>query len=137
MLQRFSGRPGVLCLAFLPVLLSAADSKPTLLVDADHRPSISLDGDWHAIVDPYDNGYLDFRMQPRPDGYFSTRSPGRATILVEYDFAKSATLMCLRWSGKSVNVTPLIQDVPRECNPIESTYTLSRAWSYLRLTSVR
>lgn len=76
MLQRFSGLPGVLCLAFLPVLLSAADSKPTLLVDADHRPSISLDGDWHAIVDPYDNGYLDFRMQPRPDGYFLDEKPG-------------------------------------------------------------
>ena len=52
-----------------------ADEKPTLLVDSDHRTSISLDGDWHAIVDPYDNGYLDFRMQARPDGYFLNEKP--------------------------------------------------------------
>ena len=76
----------------LTLLLSAADSKPTLLIDVDHRPSISLDGDWHAIVDPYDNGYLDFRMQPRPDGYFLNEKPGTSDHLVEYDFAKSATL---------------------------------------------
>ena len=66
--------------------------KPTLLIDADHRTSISLDGDWHAIVDPYDNGYYDFRMQPRPDGYFLNEKPDTSSKLVEYDFAKSATL---------------------------------------------
>ena len=63
-----------------------------LLVDSDHRTSISLDGDWHAVVDPYDNGYLDFRMQARPDGYFLNEKPGTSNKLVEYDFAKSATL---------------------------------------------
>ena len=92
MLQRLSGLIGVLCISFLPVLSYAADNRPTLLVDADHRTSISLDGDWHAIVDPYDNGYLDFRMHPRPDGYFLNEKPGTSDHLVEYDFAKSATL---------------------------------------------
>ncbi len=76
----------------LSASLCAADQKPTLLIDADNRTSISLDGDWHAIVDPYDNGYYDFRMQPRPDGYFLNEKPGASDKLVEYDFAKSPTL---------------------------------------------
>lgn len=82
----------VLVVVLLPASLLAADQKPTLLVDADHRTSISLDGDWHVIVDPYDNGYYDFRMQPRADGYFRNERPDASGKLVEYDFSKSATL---------------------------------------------
>jgi beta-glucuronidase len=70
----------------------AADQKPTLLVDSDRRTSISLDGDWHVIVDPYDNGYYDFRMQPRADGYFRNEKPDTSGRLLEYDFSKSQTL---------------------------------------------
>ena len=83
---------GVLCLAILPELLPAADGGPTLLIDADNRASISLDGDWHVIVDPYDNGYYDFRMQLRADGYFLNEKKGTTNKLIEYDFAKSAPL---------------------------------------------
>ena len=74
------------------VRLQAADTGPTLLVNVDHRTSISLDGDWHFIVDPYDNGYYDFRMQPRADGYFKNEKPDSSGKLVEYDFSKSPTL---------------------------------------------
>ena len=28
------------------------------------RPGLNLNGQWHLIVDPYDNGYLDYRLQP-------------------------------------------------------------------------
>jgi beta-glucuronidase len=79
-------------LLLLPRLSPAADGKPILLVNSDHRTSISLDGEWHAVVDPYDNGYVDFRMAPRPDGYFLNEKPGTSNKLVEYDFAKSPTL---------------------------------------------
>lgn len=93
MRQKYPALIGVLLFAALgSVVLLAADQRPTLLVDADHRTNISLDGDWHVIVDPYDNGYYDFRMQPRPDGYFLNEKPGTTSKLVEYDFAKSATL---------------------------------------------
>ena len=77
---------------WLPANLRAADQKPTLLVDADHRTSMSLNGDWHVIVDPYDNGYYDFRMQPRADGYFRNEKPDGSGRLIEYDFSKSQTL---------------------------------------------
>ena len=84
--------PALIGVLLFATVLLAADQKPTLLVDSDHRTSISLDGDWHVIVDPYDNGYYDFRMQPRPDGYFLNEKPGTSSKLVEYDFTKSATL---------------------------------------------
>src|SRR5271165_734083 len=92
MLRKLTRLICALCFLVLLQLNAAADSKPTLLIDADHRTSISLNGEWHAIVDPYDNGYYDFRMQPRPDGYFRNEKPGTRGNLVEYDFAKSATL---------------------------------------------
>jgi beta-glucuronidase len=84
----------VLALAWVPLFAVAAiaDEKPTVLVDSDHRNSISLDGDWHVIVDPYDNGYVDFRMKVRADGYFLNEKPDSSQKLVEYDFSKSATL---------------------------------------------
>ena len=84
--------PGLTVIALLGARSRAADQKPTLLVDADHRTSISLNGDWHVIVDPYDNGYYDFRMQPRADGYFRNEKPDGSGRLIEYDFSKSATL---------------------------------------------
>ena len=83
---------GLVVAVGLAVILRAADQKPTLLVDADRRTSISLNGDWHVIVDPYDNGYYDFRMQPRADGYFRNEKPDGSGRLIEYDFSKSATL---------------------------------------------
>ena len=79
-------------LSLAPLLFGASSPASTLLVGADRRPAITLDGDWHVIVDPYDNGYYDFRMQPRPDGYFRNEKPDASGKLVEYDFAKSATL---------------------------------------------
>lgn len=82
--------------AFLVVSCVAgfgAERSPKLLVDVDHRVTISLDGDWHTIVDPYENGYYDFRMQPRKDGYFLNQTASRGYKgLVEYDFATSPTL---------------------------------------------
>src|SRR5215472_9216960 len=80
------------CFWLLTILTSVAETKPIVLVNADHRTSISLDGDWHFIVDPYDNGYYDFRMQPRGDGYFKNEKPDRSGRLIEYDFSKSPTL---------------------------------------------
>ena len=40
----------------------------TALAVADGRAGQSLDGRWHVIVDPYDNGLVDYRGKPRPHG---------------------------------------------------------------------
>jgi beta-glucuronidase len=78
--------------AILAPLTVPAQVAPTHLTAADMRPQISLNGDWHIVVDPYDNGYYDFRMQPRGDGYFKNEKPDASNKLVEYDFSKAGTI---------------------------------------------
>jgi beta-glucuronidase len=56
------------------------------------RAGERLDGPWHVIVDPYDNGALDYRLQPRARGYFKNDKPRSPSDLVEYDFDRSPTL---------------------------------------------
>jgi beta-glucuronidase len=70
----------------------AAVAEPSALAFSDARAGVTLDGSWHVIVDPYDNGSLDYRSQPRPHGYFDDAKPRDKSDLVEYDFARSPTL---------------------------------------------
>ena len=62
------------------------------------RPGMTLNGKWHVIVDPYENGYYDYRRQPFDaatpprGGYFLDRKPADRSELVEYDFDASPTL---------------------------------------------
>ena len=56
------------------------------------RQTRSLAGNWQTIVDPYENGYYDYRYQPLSDGYFANRKPASKSDRVEYDFARSPTL---------------------------------------------
>jgi beta-glucuronidase len=56
------------------------------------RTFISLDGDWHIIVDPYENGYYDYRLEPNPNGYFRNEKPRHRSDRIEYDFERSETL---------------------------------------------
>jgi beta-glucuronidase len=90
-----------LVLLAIPALLSmsgyAADTsglpQPTgLIANVEHRKSVSLNGTWHYIVDPYDNGYFDYRHQPRKDGFFENAKPKTPRDLVEYDFDKSDSI---------------------------------------------
>jgi beta-glucuronidase len=57
-----------------------------LIHNVDHRETVSLNGKWQIIVDPYENGYRDYRYQARPDGYFRNAKPRDKTDLVEYSF---------------------------------------------------
>jgi beta-glucuronidase len=63
-----------------------------LIANAEHRKSVSLNGTWHYIVDPYDNGYYDYRHQPRKDGFFENAKAKDKRDLVEYDFDQSDTI---------------------------------------------
>jgi beta-glucuronidase len=68
------------------------------MLNAYARSGLELNGKWHIIVDPYENGYFDYRHQPydaspQPTGgYFLDRKPADKTELIEYDFDKSPTL---------------------------------------------
>ena len=64
----------------------------TALDFAASRDGASLNGRWHTIVDPYENGFYDYRQQPRAHGYFDDAPPANKSDLVEYDFARSPEL---------------------------------------------
>ncbi len=59
------------------------------------RTAQSLDGTWNAIVDPYENGYYSYRMQPMAPGstfFADLHFYADQTKLIEYDFDASGTL---------------------------------------------
>ena len=80
-------------LVILPGLLFSGNAPATgLIVNVDHRSVVSLNGPWHIIVDPYENGYYDYRYEPLRDGYFKNARPGSKSDRVEYSFADSPVL---------------------------------------------
>ena len=68
-------------------------SLPPLIQNVHARHCRSLNGVWHSIVDPYQNGAIDYRGQPLlVDGYFENRKPASKSDRIEYDFDASPTL---------------------------------------------
>jgi beta-glucuronidase len=70
-----------------------------IIVNSTGRGGFSLNGKWNYIIDPYENGYYDYRYEPydkNPNpagGYFLDRKPADKSELLEYDFDKSPSLM--------------------------------------------
>src|SRR6059058_4722906 len=62
------------------------------------RSHISLDGRWSYIIDPYENGYYDYRHMPFDQsasgkgGFYDDRKPKDKTEWVEYDFDRAPTM---------------------------------------------
>jgi beta-glucuronidase len=81
----------VLCLLFIG-LAAARLSAEEPLINAPHSRTMSLDGQWRYIVDPYENGYYDYRREPIPNGFFMNQKPKSKADRVEYDFDRSDTL---------------------------------------------
>lgn len=84
----------LMSLALLPSALWATAA----IQNVSSRTLVSLNGHWHAIVDPYDTGYYDYRyvahdtMEPGRGGFFLDRPPRNKSDLVEYSFDASPTL---------------------------------------------
>ncbi len=93
MMPRFA----ILLALLLPAAAVFADPGAGLQ-NVHARAGMTLDGKWHVIVDPYENGYYNYRREPydaapKPSGgYFLDRKPADRTELVEYDFDSSPTL---------------------------------------------
>jgi beta-glucuronidase len=82
-----------LLLLLVPVLsLPLAAAPPVAIANPGARHAVSLDGKWRSIVDPYENGYYDYRLQPSKDGYFKNAKPKNPGELIEYDFDTSPTI---------------------------------------------
>src|SRR3954468_3317555 len=77
------------------LLLTAAPARAqvaALIQNVQARKTTSLDGLWRIIIDPYENGYYDYRFEESQNGYFKNPKPANEGDLVEYDFDTSATL---------------------------------------------
>ncbi len=57
------------------------------------RATTTLNGAWHVIVDPFENGYYNYRWEPHTDGgFFTNQKPSVRSDLIEYDFDTSDLL---------------------------------------------
>lgn len=79
-------------LVALALCMPSPGEPATAVTNPGARHAVSLDGKWRTIVDPYENGYYDYRLQPSNDGYFRNAKPKDKSQLIEYDFDSSATL---------------------------------------------
>lgn len=66
---------------------------------AYYRSSVSLNGEWKIIVDPYENGFYNYRWEPFDQmnlpwaaGYYADKKPTSSSELIEYNFDNSKSL---------------------------------------------
>ena len=76
------------CLLSLSVDMQAAK----VLQNVYARKTTSLNGEWQTIIDPFDAGYYDYRMNASPNGFFKDQKPQSKGDHVEYDFSEKETL---------------------------------------------
>lgn len=73
--------------------LPAQNSRKVDLYSIAGRENVtSLDGMWRNIVDPFENGYYDYRLNPTDGGYAQDRNYVDHTRLQEYDFGTASQL---------------------------------------------
>lgn len=75
---------------------SAAESSS---IQVYNRDATSLNGEWKIIVDPYENGYYNYRYEPfdqqqnpSVNAFFTDSKPQKPSDLIEYDFDKADSL---------------------------------------------
>jgi len=71
--------------------ITSAQTTPQI-INVEGRKTTSLDGIWKTIVDPFENGYYDYRRLPMKNGYGADRDVTDKSILQEYNFATDKTL---------------------------------------------
>lgn len=89
----------ILLLLILGIFPNCLFAQINLPVNVYNRPGTSLNGNWHYIVDPYENGYYNYRYEPFDQmenpgkgAFFMNAKPDDKTDLVEYNFDKSPTM---------------------------------------------
>lgn len=84
-----------LCCLLIQVLFIANAENSGLspqIININNRTIISLEGKWKTIVDPFENGYYDYRLSPLKKGYFADQDYTDKTRLQEYDFSTEKSL---------------------------------------------
>jgi beta-glucuronidase len=82
-------------LAFFIILISTITlfGQEHLIANVYNRTTSSLNGHWKYIIDPYENGYYNYRYEPfdkqknpGKGAFFKNAKPDNPSDLVEYDF---------------------------------------------------
>ena len=79
-------------LLILILIISLNVKAQNMFISLVERSSLCLDGSWNVIIDPYENGYYDYRRQEIPNGFFKNEKPKNKWDRIEYDFDKSDSL---------------------------------------------
>ncbi|MGK4568221.1 sugar-binding domain-containing protein [Flavobacterium sp. 3HN19-14] len=87
------------CICFIVLLSNLLSAQESLITNIYNREAFSLNGDWNYIIDPYENGYYNYRSEPYDQmenpgksAFFSNAKVTNKSELLEYDFDKSPTL---------------------------------------------
>lgn len=82
-------------IATLVTLATASFAQEKLIINTYNRSTTSLNGSWEYIIDPYENGYYNYRYEafdqqenPGKSAFFMNSKPDNPSDLVEYDFDK-------------------------------------------------
>ncbi|MEJ2615208.1 MAG: hypothetical protein P8Z35_09625 [Ignavibacteriaceae bacterium] len=79
-------------LFFISVIQMIYAQTSPLIINTENRNTVSLNGKWQTIIDPYEQGYYDYRYEPSKNGFFINQKPQSKSDLVEYNFDKSPLL---------------------------------------------
>jgi beta-glucuronidase len=82
-----------ICLILFFLIVSASSAQQTFIQNVTARDITELNGYWKIIIDPYENGFFNYRYQESPNGYFKNESPKTKSDLIEYDFDSSDSLL--------------------------------------------
>lgn len=87
---KWKGLSLILVIVFSGTIGSYAnDNLYPLITNVPNREVASLNGKWDYIVDRYEVGYYNYRLQPSESGFFKDQKPEDKSDLVEYSFEKS------------------------------------------------
>lgn len=88
-----------LLLTLLLIVSNKLSAQENLLINAYNRQTTSLNGQWKYIVDPYENGYYNYRYEPFEDqkdpsrsAFFKNSKALNGSDLIEYNFDKSDSI---------------------------------------------
>ena len=77
------------------VLSQISFAQESLIINTYNRTTTSLNGSWKYIIDPYENGYYNYRYEPfdqqsntAKGAFFTNSKPQNSSDLIEYDFDK-------------------------------------------------
>lgn len=78
---------------FLFFSVSIIAQAGNVLQNVYSRQHQTLNGSWNHIVDPYDNGYYDYRMNVTKNGFFKNQKARNVSDIVEYNFDTAPLIM--------------------------------------------